>query len=149
MALSTRTRTLLVSLLFGLVGAGLCVAGVRQFLTLVHLVVRGVKVPGTVVDGRVQTGPRNATSYYLTVTYAPRPGDAPTRREFAVSKAGFDDGKQTSDVEVRLLPGDPEVAEIVGEETSGFLFTAVGAVFLASGVLAFRTLGKRDGIQIA
>jgi hypothetical protein len=142
MALSTRTRTLLVALLLGLIGAGLFVAGVRQFLTLVRLEARGVKVPGKVVDGRVQTGPHNGIGYFLTVTYAPRPGDAPTRREFAVSKAGFDDGKQTSDVQVRLLPGDPEAAQIVGEETTGFLFTAVGVLFLASGILAFRTLGK-------
>jgi hypothetical protein len=81
------------------------------------------------------------------VSYERKPGDVPTQREFDVSKAGFDKREQVPDVQVRILPSDPKVAQLVGEESNGFFFIALGVGVLIASVFMFRALFKKDGLK--
>jgi hypothetical protein len=141
----SRTRFLVGILLIGLAGGGMGVYGLTVFYTSLELRVAGVEVPGKVIGGRTQAGSRNGQSYYLTVRYEYNPGDGPTQREFEVSRAGFETREQAPDVRVRVLPSNPEVAHLVGEESNGFLFIAVGVWFLIASALMLRYFIKTSG----
>jgi hypothetical protein len=144
MALSTKIRLMIAGPLIGLAGIGLIAKGVSDYSTSSKLKADGIEVAGKVVDMRIQTGRKNSKTYYLKVSYEPKPGESPTGREFDVSKAAYDKAEQTPDVQVRILPSDPSVAQIVGEESNGLFFGALGAGLTIASVFMFRQLFKKD-----
>lgn len=144
MALSSKVRMIIVAPIIGLVGVGLLLAGLSDYNTASSLGSGGVEVPGKVVDMRTKVGRRNSTTYYLTVSYESKAGSTPTQREFQVSKTAFDRAEQSPEMQVRILPSDPTVAQIVGEESSGYGYMAIGAGCLVACAFMFLRIFKKD-----
>jgi hypothetical protein len=157
MELTKKTKILLsCSPLVLLAGLCSCVGGVLEFYMFVSLLLGGVEVPGKVV-GRNEYGKLEAKTYYLTVSYVPKPGLQPMRRGFQVFKARFDQAKQATDVRVLALPNNPSGhSELVGGAGStGFDNCVGGVVHFIGGVGAmiasffmFKELFSKDGCDI-
>jgi Protein of unknown function (DUF3592) len=145
MALSTKVRFMIAAPLIGLVGLGLGLAGVNEYNTSKTLRAEGVEVPGKVVDGKMKSGRKGSKTYYLTVSYSAKAGDPPIQHEFQVSQTTYNKAEQESpEVKVRILPSDPKVAQLVGEESSGMLLLAIGAGALVASLFLFLQLFKKD-----
>jgi Protein of unknown function (DUF3592) len=142
MALSNKIRLMITAPLLGVVGLVFGSIGISDYNTASSLKGEGVEVSGKVVDGQVKTGRRNSKTYYLTVSYEPKPGDSPTQKEFKVSKSGFDKAQLTPEVQIRILPSDPKVAQLVGEENNGLIFLAFSAGALIASIFMFTRIFK-------
>ncbi len=132
MAISTKVKQMIIGpflLLVGLVAIG---AGIAEWIAAGKLKAEGVATPATVVDHRVTSTRKGGKTYKVTVQY-PAGGGQMIRKEFDVSRSYYESSPDGRTVPVRHLPSDPNVAELVGEETTGLAALGVGALIAIGG----------------
>jgi hypothetical protein len=117
-------------------GIVMSVIGFQELTVARRLDSEGVLVPAQVVEHLSQSGRRGAKTYKLVTAYEPKEGGQSLRGEFKVPKAIFEATPDGGQIDVRYLPSDPKVAEVVGARTGGASTIGTGAFLGVIGVVA-------------
>jgi hypothetical protein len=135
-----------------LVGPGLLIFGLvfvawgfQDRSTAARLKEEGVNVPGQVVGHEIQRGRRGSKTYKLVATYTPKSGGQGIQAEFKVPQAKYEATQDGEAVQVRHLPSDPSVAELVGAESDPNEKIFVGGIMGVIGLVVCLFVFRKGG----
>jgi hypothetical protein len=125
-------RSKIVALVMLVAGIAILAAGIGEYQVAGQLKESGVTVPGDATGGKVKRGRRGSTTYTIDTAYEAT-GGGHYSKSFKVPKALFESAEAGAPIQVRYLPSDPKVAQIVGAEESGMFPMGLGAVLIILG----------------
>jgi hypothetical protein len=124
-------RSKLVALVMLVAGIAFLAGGIGEYRVAGQLKEAGVNVPGDITGGGVKRGQRGSKTYTIEAAYEANGGHH--SKSFKVPKALYESADAGAPIEVRYLPSDPKVAQIVGAEESGIFPMGFGCVVIVIG----------------